>query len=1303
MTFDFEGARKAGASDDQIIEHLSSHPDYSGFDFASAKKAGAPSKEMIEYLKTEYKPREGKEKKNKAIELPTSAPSQTEVFSAIALLGMGSAVRGVAQWAQEKVEANTPPTMSELVTGKKGPTWLEKSLPEPYKKTNIEKMLAEKKKLSNDPKYKTSAMAGEVVGDIAEPISLALPMGKAKTVWGLAKAGALAGIVTGGIKEKTADESRTSNAVWGGISGTAGGAAFGVAGKYLGKALGKDWFNGDKELSKDVIDYLYKEHGKEVADAALAMFTPAARAAALNPKLVEAQKKSLDSFHEDHAHKHGWTVDDYIQNPDEHSWRDSLNFAANKFANANVPKGLDKDVKEAFHRSLKDDFKAKAEDAARPRTQEEVDALAIQAAKDSHLKEQHEAVTHATEREATVRKVLEENERDAKIADAKVSSSGRKAEQEALSKDRIQKYEEEVKASKEREAHLAKVQADIARSAAIAERKVSAQDRRYQQEVGAKSRVAAAEEGAKSEAEFAPHVEAVKAENERAARVAARSESAHSNRQPTSMETAHTEAFAENKELANVAKELADTKASALRGGGSPTPSKTKVVGKGEKAGVTTADLAGRAKGQAAKTVSGATLGASSAAMADDGEGGSDDYGMNMAQGAVLGAAGVYGASKLAKNVGTRFFDKAKASTAAEIGVDVLKKLDYAYGQISTRLHNISHSIGFKASELDGKMLIDTHNGIAKADPFFEAVHNLGPKSKEAVKVAWLNGNREGLKAAFSNHPEALKSLEETFKHIDTIGKELKDKGIIEGLGDNYLPRSVKDREGLLQSLGFKHRVILEDQLEKAARKVDGKLSDGEEAEIINSFLKGKKGDVFSPSFSKGRVIEDVSSEMAKFYHDPIETFHSYINNTTQEKHLHDFFGKSAKVVDGKLDVKGSIGQHVQELLKKGEIDHGQADELRNLFDARYRAGRALASPAAQVYTQAATVLALGNMVSSSKNLGDPITAAFRYGFVPAIKSTLKTLSGRSELTPKDLGLVDHISADFINTTPTARLTNNVMNASGWKLLDSFGKSVQFGASLNKARDLARTSEGFSELKRKYSSALGDRFPQYVKDLREGELSPLVKSVAFWEVAQHQPLTRLQKSEAQLRNPSLAAFTHQFKSFMMSQANWVRMDAYNEIKKGDHASVVRGATNLAKISTALGLAGLTGVEIGDFLTGRKSDVGTSDFAVNAFNQVGINEDAVRKFKAKDYEGAMADYAIPSTGPLDLAGAAWRVGTGMNVDKGKAGAKERAKDNITLMRALPIVGPTVAALSPEGQRRERMRMRNKMKQDAKDRQ
>ena len=66
MTFDFEGARKAGASDDQIIEHLSSHPDYSGFDFASAKKAGAPSKEMIEYLKTEYKPREGKEKKKRS-------------------------------------------------------------------------------------------------------------------------------------------------------------------------------------------------------------------------------------------------------------------------------------------------------------------------------------------------------------------------------------------------------------------------------------------------------------------------------------------------------------------------------------------------------------------------------------------------------------------------------------------------------------------------------------------------------------------------------------------------------------------------------------------------------------------------------------------------------------------------------------------------------------------------------------------------------------------------------------------------------------------------------------------------------------------------------------------------------------------------------------------------------------------------------------------------------------------------------------------------------------------------------------
>jgi hypothetical protein len=1172
MTFDFEGARKAGASDDQIIEHLSSHPDYSGFDFASAKKAGAPSKEMIEYLKTEYKPKQ--ESKKEPPKPSYAGVGKAEAFGHSALEAMSNAAAGAYQYAQEKFPS------------------LEKHLPEALTKTNIAKHKKEQAQLEEDPRLGFSAKAGSITGSILEPVGLALPIGKANTVAKLVKGSAITGGALGFIGATGEGEDRTTNAFWGTVGGGVGGAAIGTAGKYLGKALGKDWFNGNKELSKDVIDHLHKTEGAEVADAAKAMQSPIARAHTLNPTLVEDQQKALDKFHEKHDKKHGWGVDDYVANPEEHSWKDALNFEANKFANRNIPKGLDKEQKEAFQRHLKDDFKAKAEENVKPKSPEEI-----------------------------------------------------AAKEEAFQKAQI------ATTALERQQQIEKAQLDNARSARVATRAVQADERRT----------------------------------------------------PSSMERAHTEALAEDKDLAAAAVELEDKRTAAMEMGSSTSGVKKK-SGKGTIPGVSSKDLGGAVSKQASKSAGGAAVGGSAGAMADEGDS-SDSSGLGIAQGAILGAAGVYGASKLAQHVGTRFFDKAKASSAAEIGVDILKKLDHVGGVIATGLHNIHPSLGFKFMQLEGKMSTDIHNGIAKADPFFEAVHQLGGKSKEAIKVAWLNGNRAGLKAAFAEHPEALKSLEDTFKHIDDTGKDLEKKGIVGGLLDNYLPRSVKDREGLLKSLDFTHRKTLEEKLEKASRKVPGgTLSSSEEAAVINEFLSGKGATVFSPSYAKGRKIESVSKETSQFYHDPIETYHSYVNNTTQEKHLHEMFGKDSKVKDGKFDMEGSIGQHVNGLLKKGEIDLGQADDLRNLLDARFRAGKALAGAATQVYTQASTLLALGNIVSSAKNLGDPITAGFRYGTVPALKSTLMALAGKSELSPKDFGLIDHISADFINTTPTARIVSTVMNASGWKLLDSFGKSVQFGAQLNRAKSLVKTEEGFGELKDLYSKALGERFPQYVKDLHNGELSPLVKEVALWEVAQHQPLTKLQKSEFQLRNPNIAAFTHQFKSYMMMQANWARIDGYNKIKEGmiekNDRKVAQGLTNIAKIGAALTLTGYAGTEIGAILTGKDTHVSNADMVSNGLNQVGINPDAVRKFQAKDVKGALADYVLPSTSPVELAGSAWRLTTGRNVDKGKEGHTEKVKDELSMLRAIPGVGPILADRSPEGVRRERMREVQKRKQEAK---
>lgn len=97
-------------------------------------------------------------------------------------------------------------------------------------------------RLYKDGDLKTSAIAGNVVGNILEPATLALPVAKAKTILGMTASGAAGGTIAGGLNyvDEEAGASRLGNAALGAGFGAIGGAALGGGVNLYRKAAGKE-------------------------------------------------------------------------------------------------------------------------------------------------------------------------------------------------------------------------------------------------------------------------------------------------------------------------------------------------------------------------------------------------------------------------------------------------------------------------------------------------------------------------------------------------------------------------------------------------------------------------------------------------------------------------------------------------------------------------------------------------------------------------------------------------------------------------------------------------------------------------------------------------------------------------------------------------------------------------------------------------------------------------------------------------------------------------------------------------------
>jgi len=539
-----------------------------------------------------------------------------------------------------------------------------------------------------------------------------------------------------------------------------------------------------------------------------------------------------------------------------------------------------------------------------------------------------------------------------------------------------------------------------------------------------------------------------------------------------------------------------------------------------------------------------------------------------------------------------------------------IKSPDAALGLISTRLGNIHSSLklAMRTHELNVLKSIDKMNDLTL--PFMQAVDRLKGEESLRASRALLNGDVEAIKS--------IPALRETYPAIQTVLSHLETQ--LQGLGrfaegvTNYFPRIVKDFEGLKKAMGGQAAQGLEKTLLDAEASMNRKehraLTELEQSIITNRYLFAPDQGSFLPGFAKSRRMKEIPESLQQFYEPPVESLLRYISGAANDIETARFFGRDLTTSkQGKkiyTDVDGSIGNLTARLLNEGKITQAQSMELRDILKARFEGGEKGMNPALANIRNATNAALLGNVASAATQVGDSFTTVYHQGLVPTLQAVTAKILGKERITPKQLGLINHIAEELSDRGPVGQLLHTTMKYSGFHAIDMFAKGLGLNAALIRNEKLVSTPEGQAKFRAKYQTAFGEETAALIDDLKNKRVTDRVEQLVFSELSDMQPISKAEMTEMYLAHPN-GRFLYQLKTYLLKQVDIVRRDAYQEIAKGTPEGIIRGTKNLAALATVYAIANVPGDVIKDWMAGRPIDpLSTPRLVENIGQTFGIN-------------------------------------------------------------------------------------------------
>lgn len=545
------------------------------------------------------------------------------------------------------------------------------------------------------------------------------------------------------------------------------------------------------------------------------------------------------------------------------------------------------------------------------------------------------------------------------------------------------------------------------------------------------------------------------------------------------------------------------------------------------------------------------------------------------------------------------------------------------------------------------------HDAGRAVAPFLEIASRLPVSVQKDLNVALMNGSSSGIVAAVGRAaaPGLLKEWNNVQAQLKKFAGELKSVGLLETPRPDYFPRIVKDLPGLLNAIGKDYAVPLQRALDAAEKKAGMPLDEAERAAIVNKFieknLRGQSGEG-KASFFKRRTIDNVTIDLEPFYVEPLQALPLYIGSATRAIERARFFGKDAvrDPVTGKLDLSNSIGNVVAKEIDAGNLTPENYTRLTKLLETRFGPAYGAPDRPFQALGQFTNIALLGNVFSGMMNLADIGTIAAQHGVVPLAAALAAKVGKRQKITAADVGMAEHIMEEFVYGTrepvkmrvpltertvqiSLAKALDKTFKYSGFKFFDQTMKEVALNAAFEKYSRLSRTKAGEARIIRQYSNYFTSDMPQLLADLRAGAKTKLTTELAFRELSDAQPVTKVEMPQFYLDHPNLR-FGFALKSFMIKQVNLIKRRGVREIARGNFRE---GVGFLTRYALMAGAAGATMDWVVKSLLGRDADTDWSTIPFNALKNFGLSEYVIDKMRQGKGKEALLAFATPPVDPI----------------------------------------------------------------------
>lgn len=460
------------------------------------------------------------------------------------------------------------------------------------------------------------------------------------------------------------------------------------------------------------------------------------------------------------------------------------------------------------------------------------------------------------------------------------------------------------------------------------------------------------------------------------------------------------------------------------------------------------------------------------------------------------------------------------------------------------------------------------------------------------------------LKRALQNSDEArathlLKKfgLEDSYaksrKAFDKLRDAALELGVDIGFVEFFWPRVVKDVAGLKSAVrGTKTWSLVEEALQKFAEK-NGNVAatEDEQTQVIDQVLRGYYTGKLNPSKPgtlKQRVVDIVDGDLDQYYHDPLEAAQMHVRSLAEYVQMRKMLGvKPSKGTH--LDLDNAVASYVHDLIQKGEYDYQLESDLKKVLSARFKVrsgGWWL-----KTYKSAIYLDLLGNWVSTMVQLFDLVPTMVLHGPMRTGKNFIKGAVNKTPLKFSDIGIVD-FSPEF-SARNIDSVTDFVLKWAGLNKMMDTTKTAIVNTVFESLQNKARKND--KKLIAKIDRIFGDEAAQTIQDLKDGVLSGNTNLMTFYEVSDITPVTLSNMPEAYIQGGNARIF-YVLKSYAINNINAINSQAYREMREGmkgynpknwDKVKVLTGATNLAKMISALIASGATMQIVVDLLFGRE--------------------------------------------------------------------------------------------------------------------